>query len=156
TGIDWYIEESRATHRLNVAQEDICLSASRLPSVHEMRRLIEVLDHTTYPVLLHCKRGADRTGLVSTVVLLLQTDVSLTEASRQLGLRYGHVALGKTTYLNVFLDLYQEWLCQQGLHHSRDIFRHWLECDYCPAECRCAVEALEVPARVPRGQPFAV
>src|SRR5580693_7888874 len=27
----WYQEESRATHRLNVCQEDIALSAARLP-----------------------------------------------------------------------------------------------------------------------------
>ncbi len=61
--LPWYTEESRATHRLNVCQEDIALSAARLPSVHEIRRLIEVLDAAQYPILLHCRHGADRTGL---------------------------------------------------------------------------------------------
>src|SRR6516225_6679855 len=33
--LPWYQEESRATHRLNVCQEDVALSAARLPSIHE-------------------------------------------------------------------------------------------------------------------------
>src|SRR5262249_54739195 len=59
----WYLEEARATQELDICQEDICFSAGRLPSVHEVRRLVEVLDHTAYPILLHCRRGSDRTGL---------------------------------------------------------------------------------------------
>src|SRR5206468_266546 len=37
----WYLDEARATHRSNVGQEDVCFSAGRLPSMHELRRLIE-------------------------------------------------------------------------------------------------------------------
>src|SRR5262249_8847826 len=96
----WYLDECRATHRLDVNQEDIALSASRMPSVTEVRRLLEVLDNTEYPVLLHCRQGADRTGLASVMVLLLQTDTGLDEARKQLGLRYGHFALGRTGYLD--------------------------------------------------------
>src|SRR5262249_41159099 len=86
----WYLAQARATHRLDVCQEDICLSAGRLPSAPELRRLVEVIDRGEYPLLLHCRRGADRTGLASAVVLLLQPGVPLSQARRQLGLRYGH------------------------------------------------------------------
>src|SRR5262249_14085579 len=61
----WYLEECRTTQQLEIAQEDICLSSGRLPSTSEIRRLVEVLDRCEYPVLLHCRRGADRTGLAS-------------------------------------------------------------------------------------------
>src|SRR5262249_54971876 len=60
---DWYRDECRAAHRLGVAVEDIALSAGHLPPVQEMRRLVEVLDHCEYPVLFHCYRGVDRTGM---------------------------------------------------------------------------------------------
>src|SRR5207237_7687008 len=89
----WYVEECRTTHRLQVDQVDICLSAGRLPSAPEMRRLLEVLDRCSYPILLHCRRGADRTGLVSALIVLLQTGQALPEALQQLGLRYGHLAV---------------------------------------------------------------
>src|SRR5262249_9730162 len=70
--LPWFLEEARVTHRLNVCQEDICFSAGHLPAVGEMRRLVEVLDRTEYPILLHCRRGADRTGMSAAVVLLLR------------------------------------------------------------------------------------
>src|SRR5262245_39938700 len=131
--VPWYLEEARATRELDICQEDICFSAGRLPSVHEVRRLVEVLDHTEYPILLHCRRGADRTGLVSAIVLLLQTDTPLARARRQLGLRYGHVAVGRPAFLNLFLEQYEGWLGEQGLAHSRAAFRRWLTQDYRPA-----------------------
>src|SRR5262249_59889867 len=76
-GFDWYRDECRVTHALDVCQEDVCFSAGRLPSTHEVRRLLEVVERSEPPLLLHCQRGADRTGLASAVVLLLQTDVGL-------------------------------------------------------------------------------
>jgi hypothetical protein len=152
----WYLDEVRATHRLGVAQEDVCLSAARLPSAHELRRLVEVLDRTEYPILLHCRRGADRTGLASAIVLLLLTDTSLDRARGQLGLRYGHLALGRPAFLDQFLDLYAGWLAAQGRDHCRAAFRRWAEAEYCPAECRCRLEPLDVPARISCGRPTAM
>jgi hypothetical protein len=128
----WYLAEARATHAADVAQEDVCLSAGRLPSAAEVRRLVEVLDHTEYPILLHCARGADRTGLVAAVVLLLHTEAGLGEAARQLGPRYGHVALGRAAYLDRFLELYRAWLRREGRQHTRAHFRSWLVRHYQP------------------------
>src|SRR5438132_1622137 len=152
----WYVEESRVTNRLKVCQEDICFSAGHLPSVSEVRRLVEVLDRTEYPILLHCRRGADRTGMIAAVVLLLETRASLRQARAQLGIRYGHVALGRPGYLDEFLDLYAEWLQSQGLAHSQAAFRRWLEDGYCPAECRCEITLRDVPIPIVRGKPFVV
>jgi protein tyrosine phosphatase (PTP) superfamily phosphohydrolase (DUF442 family) len=151
-----YLEESRATHHLALAQYDICLSAGRLPAVHEMRRLVEVLDRAEYPLVLHCRRGADRTGMASAVVQLLQGDITLNTARRQLSLRYGHLALGRPAYLDQFLDFYEHWLQQQGREHSADLFRHWLLEEYCPGACRCVVEPLDCPPRLPRGEPVSL
>jgi hypothetical protein len=152
----WYQNECRVTAKLDACQEDLCFSAGRLPSVPEVRRLVEVLDRSDYPVLFHCQRGADRTGLASAVALLLHEDVSFAQARRQLGPRYGHVALGRAANLDRFFDLYQEWLSGQGLAHSRQTFRRWIEEGYCPGECRAEIEVLQMPAVAPPGEPFGV
>jgi hypothetical protein len=152
----WYLDECRATHHRDVAQEDVCFSAGRLPSGPELRRLVEVLDRTEYPILLHCRRGADRTGLTAAVLLLLQTDTDLPRARRQLGWRFGHFPLGRPANLDWFLDLYEEWLAGKHLAHSPAHFRRWAVHDYCPGICRAAIEPVAVPARVPRGEPFAL
>ncbi len=171
----WYLDEVRVGHRAGIAQEDVCLSAGRLPSAHELRRLVEVLDRTEYPILLHCRHGADRTGLAAVLVVLLQTDAPYAEGRRQLGLRYGHVPLGQPAYLDRFFELYEGWLREQRATHSPARLRQWLVRDYCPGECRCeiafsfrrapgaAVPALAPGARrnkgclpIPRGEPVAL
>jgi hypothetical protein len=150
----WYLDECRVTHRHDVSQEDLCFSAGRLPATQELRRLVEVLDHSEYPVLFHCNRGADRTGLASAVALLLKTEASLAEGRRQLSVRYSHLALGRPANLDRFFDLYSEWLGEQGLSHSSAVFRRWLVDEYCPGECRCDLELVNPPDSVAPADSF--
>lgn len=154
--LPWYLEESRATEALNLAEEDICFSAGRLPSPAELRRYVEVLDRAEYPLLLHCRRGADRTGMAAAIAVLLQTDQPFREARSQLGLRYGHAALGNPAALDRFFAFYADWLHVHGVDHSPAVFRRWLLDDYCPALCRCELEWLTHPHAVRAGKPFSV
>lgn len=97
--LPWYQREAAATCELDLCQEDVNLSAGRLPSSTELRRLVEVLDRTEYPMLIHCRRGSDRTGLVATLILLLQEGSNFEQACGQLSMRYGHVSLGRTEHV---------------------------------------------------------
>jgi protein tyrosine phosphatase (PTP) superfamily phosphohydrolase (DUF442 family) len=132
----WYLGECRATHTADANQEDITFSAKRFPAPSEMQRLISVLDHTEYPIVLHCQRGADRTGMAATVVRLLQTGDDLATARRQLWPRYGHFAVGRTAVLDAFFDYYRDWLAARGVEHAPDRFRTWVDTDYCPGPFR--------------------
>ncbi len=149
----WYLEQSRTTCRLGICQEDVGFSACRLPSTNAMRQLVEALDRCDYPILIHCHRGIDRTGMASTVALLLHTDESLAEAREQMGLRYCHMPCGKYGNIDRFFDLYRDWL--KGKPHSPQLFREWVEEEYCPGECRAAVELLDKePLHTAPGQPL--
>jgi len=152
---DWYLDECRTSAEMDVCQEDVCLSAGRLPPVGEVRRLVEVLDRSERPLLFHCQRGADRTGLASAVALLLYGDGSHAAARRQLGPRYGHLALSRPASLDRFFDLYGAWLRGRGLTHSRNNFRRWVVYEYCPGEYRAVLEPHDVPRTVRAGEPFA-
>jgi hypothetical protein len=156
--LPFYLEECQATNRLGVSQEDLGLSAARLPSVQAVRQLVEVLERSDYPLLLHCNKGADRSGLASAVALLLLTDTPLAGARAQAGPRYGHVPIGRTAHIDCFFDLYQEWLAAQGIAHTRPVFRRWAVKEYCPGECRVEFEVLGdkvQPLHVKAGRPFA-
>jgi protein tyrosine phosphatase (PTP) superfamily phosphohydrolase (DUF442 family) len=132
----WYLAECAVTHAAGVSQEDITFSAKRFPAPAEVRRLVEVLDHTAYPIVFHCQRGADRTGVASVVAVLLQTGADLPTALRQLWPRYGHVPVGRTAVLDSFFDYYARWLAARGEGHSPDRFRRWVGTDYCPGPYR--------------------
>jgi hypothetical protein len=144
----WYVAQSRVTNGLNVCEEDIGFSSGRLPSVPTLRHLVEVVDRTDCPILFHCHKGADRTGMASAIALLLKSDAPLREARAQLGPRYGHLPLGRTAHIDRFFDLYEEWLGARGLTHTPEVFRRWAMQEYCPGECRCAFEVLS-PGRQP-------
>jgi protein tyrosine phosphatase (PTP) superfamily phosphohydrolase (DUF442 family) len=131
---DWYRNEARVTCAAGISQEDVTLSAMRLPPPAELRRLIDVLDHTEYPVLFHCKAGADRTGLVATVVLLLYTDATPDRARRQLWPRYGHFRFGRAAAMDDFFDRYEAWLA--GRPHAPGLFRDWAVNHYSPGPAR--------------------
>ncbi len=149
---DWYTDELATTHALGVSQEDVTLSAYLPPPPAELRRLVDILDHTEYPLLVHCKQGADRTGLVSAVILLLTTDASVSEARRQLWPWYGHMPVGKTAAMGRVLTQYENWLPENGSDHTRDRFRHWLLTAYRPEAAASELAWVEPPPTLVAGR----
>lgn len=154
--MSWYLDECRVTHRLAVSQEDVSCSAGRFPPTHEFRRLVEILDHCEYPILLHCRQGADRTGLAAVLVMLLQSDLTLEEARRHMSVRYGHFPFGRPTNLDRYLDLYAEWLQATGRTHCPAAVREWIADERFPGDEVCRLEFLDFPASLPAGTPAAV
>lgn len=130
--VKWYRDEVNVTHAANVSQEDVTLSAGMLPPPAELRRAIDVLDRAEPPVLLHCKQGADRTGLIAAVARLLYTDDTLEQARRQLWPVYGHFPVGRTVAMDEFLDRYEAWLGTRNEPHTPARFREWALTVYTP------------------------
>ncbi|MBM3982015.1 MAG: hypothetical protein FJ304_17485 [Planctomycetes bacterium] len=153
--MSWYVDECHCTLDADISMEDITFSAKRFPAPSELQRLIDVLDHTAYPIVIHCQRGADRTGLAATVVRLLQSDDDLPTARRQLWPRYGHYAVGRTAILDVVFDYYAEWLKARGEGHAPERFRRWVANDYCPGPFRAKLE-LVGPVTFAPGRGFVV
>ena len=143
----WYRDECRGANRNNLSLEDVLFSAGHLPPVHGIRHLVEVIDRSEYPIVFHCYRGVDRTGLACTVALLLRTNVSLAQARRAMSLRFLHLPWGRTGNLDLFFDLYQEWLDREGRTHSSDNFRHWACRVYHGGACSARLELIG-PVRV--------
>jgi protein tyrosine phosphatase (PTP) superfamily phosphohydrolase (DUF442 family) len=154
--VPWYLAEARTTVAADVNLEDVSLSAKRLPAPAEVRRLVEILDHTEYPILLHCQQGADRTGLAAAAVLLLHSDATLAQARRQLWPRYGHFRVGRTEAIDRFFDFYEAWLAARAEPHSRDRFRRWATAEYCPGPYRARLALVGTPPAVAAAIGFAL
>jgi hypothetical protein len=127
---DWYPTESHTTQELAIGQEDVTLSACRLPAPSELHRLIDVLDHVQYPILIHCQQGADRTGLACVIVLLLYSDATYLQARSQCSPRFGHFPVFHTKEMDRFFDMYEAWL--SGNTHTPEHFREWAAHHYKP------------------------
>jgi protein tyrosine/serine phosphatase len=59
-----------------------------------------------YPILIHCKSGADRVGLMSALYLIFSEGVAVEEARKQLHWRFGHFRQSDTGILDAFFDSY--------------------------------------------------
>lgn len=130
----WYVAEVRAAEDAGVLFYDLPLSATRRPTRNELLRLIDTLRSCPYPLLIHCKSGADRTGLATAVYLMLDRGVAPLEAERAFSLEYGHIPLYGPQHLHEPLHEYASWLASRGLSHSADRFRDWVRCDYDPSD----------------------
>lgn len=86
---------------------------------------LDIWQTLEYPVLMHCKSGADRTGFMSTLYLWQVNGEPLEQAMRHLSLRYGHVRQAKTGVIDFFFEQFMELQKETGID-----FREWIEGDY--------------------------
>ena len=68
----WYEAEVNAARGGGVTFYDFPISATKRPTRRELLVLIDTLRSCTYPLLIHCKSGADRTGLASALYMMVE------------------------------------------------------------------------------------
>lgn len=131
---DWYQDECNVSASHGAVHDDMPTDSAYPPSADELRQWMRILDGCPKPVLIHCQSGIDRTGLLAAVCILrFDVDGSPAKAREQLGLLYGHLPWrpNRGRFLT-FLDLYEQWLTQQGLVHNGDHFALWATAVYAP------------------------
>jgi hypothetical protein len=126
----WYTAEVRSADAAGVAFFDLPLNATRRPTRRELLQLIDTLDRCRYPLLIHCKAGADRTGLASAIYLMMHRGEPPRQALRTFTLFHSHVPLFGPEHLHEPLDEYAAWLDQMKFDHTPQRFREWVKHEY--------------------------
>jgi len=106
------------------------------PTVEEVLGAREVLDRIAYPVLIHCKSGADRAGLMTALYLHFHKGLPISEAKAALSLKYGHFKQSDTGVLDAFLDSYLA-----ASTTDAKSFVAWLTEDYDPSAVQARFRA---------------
>lgn len=126
-GDPWYAAE---VEQPGIDVYDFRISATERPRRHELLALLDLFDHCRYPLLIHCKSGSDRTGLVSGLYQMDRLGAPPEQARRSLSLTYGHFpALGNERMHAPFRE-YADWLRSSGLEHTPARLREWVARDY--------------------------
>ena len=105
-GAPWYREERKVSAEYNIQHYDISLSSSRKPDEEDIQKLIEIFNNAPRPVLIHCRAGADRTGLAAAMWKIIVDKEPKSEAEKQLSVFFGHLPIGKTAAMDRFI---QNW-----------------------------------------------
>jgi protein tyrosine/serine phosphatase len=92
-GTDWYDKEVKEANRLGIRHIDFRMSAGRELTTDEAKSLIAIMESAQKPLLIHCKAGADRTGLASAFYVAAVAKLGEKAAEDQISIRYGHFSL---------------------------------------------------------------
>lgn len=124
-----YILEREACHRLGLTLVDFPIRSRGALEKPTLLAAAELFPRLRYPVLFHCKSGADRAGMMSTLYLHLQEGVALPQALKQLSLAYGHVKQARTGVIDYFFQRYRQETRERPMS-----LLDWIEQHYDPAE----------------------
>lgn len=105
-GSDWYDAEVAQSEKLGLAHADFALSASRQVTHQEAIDLIALMRALPKPLLIHCKHGSDRTGLLAALYLAAIAGEDADTAAGQLSLYFGHFAV---PYLSAAYPMDESW-----------------------------------------------
>jgi protein tyrosine/serine phosphatase len=89
-GSPWYDDEVAESRALGLVHYDYSLSAKRFVTRRQIADILGILRQAPKPLLIHCKSGADRAGLVAALYRFALAGASAEEADQELSLVYGH------------------------------------------------------------------
>ena len=92
-GTPWYDHEEEEARLLGIRFVNFRMKASRELGDGEALALIATMRDAPKPLLIHCRAGADRTGLASALYFAAIADKGEAAAERQLWLHYGHIPI---------------------------------------------------------------
>jgi protein tyrosine/serine phosphatase len=105
-GEPWYDEEIAATKALGLTHVDFPMNASKELGPADAARLIALMGALPKPLLVHCRHGADRTGLAVSLYLAAISGADEEAAEGQLSLWYGHFSV---PYLSDAYPMDESW-----------------------------------------------
>jgi len=120
-----YRLETQACQKYGIQLVDFSVKSRAAPARRTFHEAKALFDSIEYPMLLHCKSGADRAGLMSVLYMILKEGVPVEQAKRQLSLRFGHIRQADTGILDFVFDSYLA-------HNRREpiAFLDWIDTHY--------------------------
>ncbi|BBP44033.1 fused DSP-PTPase phosphatase/NAD kinase-like protein [Thiosulfativibrio zosterae] len=120
-----YMLEKEACEKYDIKLISIPFSSRSAPWPEDIHDIFNAFDHAEYPILLHCKSGADRAGLGSALYEFYVENIPLSE-SKQLDIKYGHIKSSETGVLDFFIQKWTEY----HLANPEVPFLTWVDTTY--------------------------
>lgn len=102
--------EAKVCAELGLRLRNAALTSREAPRAENLARLLDLFDTLERPALMHCKSGADRTGLAAALWHIHVEGQPVAKAREHLSLQYLHFKSSKTGVLDRVLDAYAERL----------------------------------------------
>ena len=111
SGEAWYEDEVEVTNELGLERRDIALPLEQLPDKEHLKAVLDAFNDLPRPILIHCKAGADRTGMAAAIFAFDHMGQPRQKAAGQLHPYFGHIPDFKPVQTYFIRDVYkgEEW-----------------------------------------------
>jgi protein tyrosine/serine phosphatase len=120
-----YLFEADSCEALGLTLIDVPLGAREFPQRERLILLLDTFETIEKPFVMHCKSGADRTGLAGALYLLIYTDADDDAVRKQLSFKYIHIRKSATGCLDFLLEAYLKRRDETGIS-----LRDWVIAEY--------------------------
>ena len=127
----FYLLEKEACEAHGITMVDFRVYSRDTHTVEKIRGAKKLFESIEYPAVIHCKSGADRTGIMGVLYRHFHMGDSIEVALEQLSFKYLHVKQGKTGMLDFFFKDYLAYAQHQEIE-----FIDWVETVYDPADVK--------------------
>ncbi|MCD6590959.1 MAG: tyrosine-protein phosphatase [Candidatus Aenigmarchaeota archaeon] len=94
---EWFQKEKEACEELRIEMHSVEIPIKLNGKYGWANKLLTIYRKTARPILVHCRKGSDRSGIAS-FLYLLQKGVPPCEAENQLSTKYGHFSIFHRDY----------------------------------------------------------
>jgi uncharacterized protein (TIGR01244 family) len=113
---EWYRTEIREAKEAGVGHLDFRMSMKKELTKEQVLALIDTMRKAPKPLLIHCRSGADRTGLAAAFYVAAIAKGGEEAAERQLWLHYGHIPLWfiEAAAMNRTFEMFEPYMGFEG------------------------------------------
>ena len=101
----YWLEQAACDH-YGIKLINFQIGSRAAPTAEELNAAKSLFETIEYPMLMHCKSGADRAGIMSVLYRHLFEGVPIDVAKNELSFKYGHIRQADTGILDYFFDRY--------------------------------------------------
>ncbi len=134
-----YYLEKETCLKHNIKLIDFPVTSRAAPSKETILKAKKLFEEVEYPIIMHCKSGADRAGLMSSLYLIIKNNIPVEEAKKQLSFKYLHIKYAKTGILDAFFDKYI-----LDARKSNITFLNWVEIKYNPEKLKASFKPKKI------------
>ena len=121
---DWSKNEAVSARKLDIKLINIHYPAHGVISKMKLRLMVEILQAAKRPLLIHCRQGADRSGLASAISIILTGKYVTDDWRDQVSWQYNLLSPSSVGY--EMMHIYSLWLKKNKLSDNKQNFLDWV------------------------------